>query len=30
MGWNIWDAYGFTINEAQFKANAAALAALKA
>ncbi|MGA7829645.1 MAG: glycoside hydrolase family 27 protein [Terracidiphilus sp.] len=26
MGWNSWDAYGFTINEADFKANAAVLA----
>jgi hypothetical protein len=26
MGWNSWDAYGFTIDEADFKANAAVLA----
>lgn len=25
MGWNSWDAYGFTITEEQFKANAAVL-----
>jgi len=25
MGWNSWDAYGFTINEADFKANAEVL-----
>src|SRR5947209_19396622 len=30
MGWNSWDAYGFTIDEAQFKANAAILARMKA
>jgi hypothetical protein len=29
MGWNSWDAFGFTIDEAQFKANATALAGLK-
>ena len=29
MGWNSWDAYGLTINEAQFKANAAVLAGLR-
>jgi len=29
MGWNSWDAYGFTINEADFKANAAVLSKLK-
>ena len=29
MGWNSWDAYGFTINEADFKANAAVLAKFK-
>jgi alpha-galactosidase len=29
MGWNSWDAFGFTINEADFKANAAVLAQLK-
>ena len=29
MGWNSWDAYGFTISEAQFKANAALLARWK-
>ncbi len=28
MGWNSWDAYGFTIDEAQFKANASVLAGL--
>lgn len=26
MGWNSWDAYGFTIDQAEFKANAAELA----
>ena len=26
MGWNSWDAYGFTIDEADFKANASVLA----
>lgn len=26
MGWNSWDAYGLTINESQFKANATVLA----
>ena len=26
MGWNSWDAYGFTIDEADFKANATVLA----
>jgi hypothetical protein len=26
MGWNSWDAYGFTIDEEQFKANATVLA----
>lgn len=26
MGWNSWDAYGLTIDEAQFKANASVLA----
>jgi alpha-galactosidase len=30
MGWNSWDAYGLTIDEAQFKANATVLAGLKA
>jgi hypothetical protein len=30
MGWNSWDAYGFTIDEAAFKANASVLARLKA
>jgi alpha-galactosidase len=30
MGWNSWDAYGFTINEPDFKANAAELAKLRA
>jgi hypothetical protein len=29
MGWNSWDAYGFTINEADFKANAKVLAGYK-
>ena len=29
MGWNSWDAYGLTINEAQFRDNTQALAALK-
>ena len=29
MGWNSWDAYGFTIDEAQFKANAQTLASFK-
>ncbi|HEX4739367.1 MAG TPA: glycoside hydrolase family 27 protein [Allosphingosinicella sp.] len=29
MGWNSWDAYGFTVDEAQFKANAAILAGMK-
>jgi hypothetical protein len=29
MGWNSWDAYGLTINETDFKANAAVLATLK-
>ncbi len=29
MGWNSWDAYGFTINEADFKANASVLASVK-
>ncbi len=29
MGWNSWDAYGFTIDEAHFKANASILAGLK-
>jgi alpha-galactosidase len=29
MGWNSWDAYGLTINEADFKANAAELAKYK-
>lgn len=29
MGWNSWDSYGLTINEAQFKANAAVLAGLR-
>ncbi|MEA1675584.1 hypothetical protein [Nitrospirillum sp. BR 11163] len=28
MGWNSWDAYGFTIDEADFKANAGVLATL--
>lgn len=30
MGWNSWDAYGFTIDEAEFKANATVLAKLHA
>ncbi|MBB6254732.1 glycoside hydrolase family 27 protein [Nitrospirillum iridis] len=29
MGWNSWDAYGFTIDEADVKANASVLATLK-
>jgi alpha-galactosidase len=29
MGWNSWDAYGFTIDEAAFKANARALAGFR-
>ena len=29
MGWNSWDAYGLTIDEADFKANTAVLAGLK-
>lgn len=29
MGWNSWDSYGFTIDEAQFKANATVLASLE-
>jgi len=29
MGWNSWDAYGLTINEDQFKANATVLASLE-
>jgi alpha-galactosidase len=29
MGWNSWDAYGFTIDEAQVKANAAVLAGMR-
>jgi alpha-galactosidase len=29
MGWNSWDAYGFTIDEADFKANASVLAQLR-
>ena len=29
MGWNSWDAYGLTIDEAQFKANVEVLAGLK-
>jgi alpha-galactosidase len=29
MGWNSWDAYGFTIDEADFKANVAVLAGLE-
>ena len=29
MGWNSWDAYGLTINEADFKANATVLSGFK-
>ncbi len=29
MGWNSWDAYGLTINERQFKANASVLAGFR-
>jgi len=29
MGWNSWDAYGLTINEADYKANVTVLAGLK-
>ena len=29
MGWNSWDAYGLTINEADFKANTSVLAGMK-
>ncbi|HUO98288.1 MAG TPA: glycoside hydrolase family 27 protein [Rhizomicrobium sp.] len=29
MGWNSWDAYAFTIDEADFKANATVLAGMK-
>ena len=29
MGWNSWDAYGFTISETDFKANATVLAQLR-
>jgi hypothetical protein len=29
MGWNSWDAYGLTINEADFKANVTVLAGVK-
>ncbi len=29
MGWNSWDAYGFTLDEAAFKANATRLAGLR-
>jgi len=29
MGWNSWDAYGLTIDEADYKANTAVLASLK-
>lgn len=29
MGWNSWDAYGFTIDEAQFRENVKVLASLK-
>ncbi|WP_346949209.1 glycoside hydrolase family 27 protein [Dyella sp.] len=30
MGWNSWDSYGLTIDEADFKANASVLAGLRA
>ena len=29
MGWNSWDAYNFTIDESQFKANATVLAGMQ-
>ena len=29
MGWNSWDAFGFTIDEAQFRANVSALAQMR-
>jgi hypothetical protein len=29
MGWNSWDAYGFTLTEAEYKANAEVLAGVK-
>ncbi len=29
MGWNSWDAYGLTVDEEQFKANASVLASLQ-
>lgn len=29
MGWNSWDAYGFTITESQFRDNASVLASMK-
>ena len=29
MGWNSWDSYGLTINEADYRANAKVLAGLK-
>jgi hypothetical protein len=29
MGWNSWDSYGFTINEADYRANAKVLSSLK-
>jgi len=29
MGWNSWDAYGFTVTEAQFKANATLLGKMR-
>jgi alpha-galactosidase len=29
LGWNSWDAYGFTINESDFKANVTVLAGMK-
>src|SRR5579872_7150551 len=29
MGWNSWDSFGLTINEADFKANARELATLR-
>ena len=29
MGWNSWDAYGFTVDEAEFKANVQVLASMR-
>jgi alpha-galactosidase len=29
MGWNSWDSYGFTISEADYRANANVLSSLK-